>query len=108
MADFYTAKQLEEIMQSHKQAVQTMDAASKNLGQSGIRAVQLWSMAKSLVDESEQLAAGAKLAEESLTAWENNKTYVVAGIDALAAGSGKTRQQILDELAGLPATNFGE
>lgn len=106
MTNFVTADDLREIMASHKQSVAQMAVAASQMGSAGIRSVQLWMMAAALDPETAE-AAGAAFAVKAAAQWEANKTSIVAGLDATAAGMGVTRQTLLDEIAAAPATSFG-
>lgn len=106
MADFYTQRQLIEIMASHQQSVTAMEGAARQLGDQGRRSVQLWAMATALVDAEDAAKAGEKFSAEAATRWEGNKTNLVTAIDALALSTGLTRGQILDDLKAAPETKF--
>lgn len=107
MADAYTTKKVNDILASHSQAVQAMQGSAKQLGDLGIRTVQLWAMAMAPLTSDERTAAGTAFAADAAASWAAVKANLVAGLDALAAGSGITREQLLQDLADEPATNFG-
>lgn len=103
--DFYTQDKLNGVLADQKQAIAGMAGAANQLGFLGIRGVQLWQMAAAL-DPDNAAAAGAAFAADAAVQWAANKTSIVAGLDATAAGMGMTRQQLLDEIAAAPATSF--
>lgn len=105
MADFYTGFNVSKIIESQKQAVNGMAGAAAQLGSLGIRSVQLWAQAAAL-DPDTAAAAGAAFAADAAVQWATNKTNIVAGLDATAAGMGVTRQTLLDELAAAAQTSF--
>ena len=107
MADFYTGKKLTDILESYNRSVAAMQGSVKQLGDQGGRAVQLWSQAAGLVDEDELAAANTQKASDSIALWNAVKSDLAKAMDALTAGTGMTRQQILDDLAAIPATDFG-
>lgn len=107
MADFYTAKQLVEIMDSHKRALDGSSAAVQNLADLGERAVQLWAQAEALVEADEAAAATTKKQTDVFARWDTARPLLSKALDALAHGAGVTRQAILDQLAAEPATDFG-
>lgn len=94
-------------MSSHAQSVQAMQGAAKQMGDQARRGVQLWAMASAIVDEAERTAAGIKFAADAAARWQSSRADLATAIDALALSTGLTRQQILDDLAAAPATNFG-
>ena len=102
----YTNKKVNDILSSHAQAVQSMQGSARQLGDLGIRTIQLWTMAMALLTEEERTAAGLAFAADGLIAWNSVKTGIVTGLDALAAGVGMTRSELLSVLANEPDTNF--
>lgn len=107
MADFYTAKQLADIMESHKRSLDAMQGAVQQLGDAGERGVLLWAQAEALVDSGEADTARTKKQTDVQGRWGAAMPHLVKAIDALAQGAGVTRKVILDQLATQPATNFG-
>lgn len=105
MADFYTQTKLAEALASHKQAVHGMQSAIQQVGALGIRSVQLWQVAAAIDPEGAQ-DAGIAFATDAAAAWAANKSSIVAGLDAVAAGMGMTRTQLLADIAEAPATSF--
>lgn len=106
MADFYTQRQLGEIMASHQQSVAAMEGAAAQLGSQARRSVQLWGMAAALAPD-DAAKAGEAFAADAGARWEANKTNLVTAIDALALSTGLTRGQILDDLKAANETIFG-
>lgn len=107
MADAYTTKKVNDILASHTQAVQAMQGSAKQLGDLGIRTVQLWAMSMAPLTSDERNAAGAAFAADAAQHWTSVKANLVAGLDSYAASQGITRAQLLADLADEPATNFG-
>lgn len=103
--DFWTQDKLSGLLSDQKQAVAAMAGTATQLGYLGVRSVQLWQQAAAL-DPDNAAAAGAAFAADAAVQWAANKTSIVAGLDATAAGMGVTRQQLLDEIAAAPATSF--
>lgn len=107
MTDFLTNRTLIEYADSHGKAMASMESAIKNAGEQGVRAVQIYAQAAALQTDADNLASGTKLVTESLTKWSETKVYLAQALDATSQGTGKTRQQLLDEVAALDSTNFG-
>lgn len=105
MADFYTAKQLNDIMSSHAQCVQALAGASQQMGSLSVRGVQLWAQAAA-IDPATASAAGTAFAASAAAQWASNKVHLAAALDGVAASTGSTRQQLLNELAAMPQTSF--
>lgn len=103
----YKAKQVSDILASHAQTVQQMRGSAQQLGDLGKRVVQLWAMAMEPLTQEDRDASGLAFAADAAQHWAAVKASLVAGLDALAAGSGITRAQLLADLADEPATNFG-
>lgn len=104
--DFYTQDKLSKTLASQQQAIAGMASAARQLGDLGVRSVQLWQMAAAL-DPDNAVVAGVAFAKDAAAQWAANKASIVAGLDATAAGMGMTRQQLLAEITAAPATSFG-
>lgn len=106
MPNPYLTHKIAQITQYHGLSIESMKAAAREQGLQGIRSVQLWNELASMLTPEETAEAGTLVYAASLAAWNESKTFEAAGLDAAAAATGKTRQQLLDELAALPPTNF--
>lgn len=104
--DFYTQDKISKILASQQQAVAGMAGATQQLGDYGIRGVQLWRMAAAL-DPDDAIAAGEAFAVEAYAQWRAKLPSLVAGLDAVSAATGMTREQMAAEIVAAPATSFG-
>ena len=110
MSDFYTAKQIADIMVSHSQAVTQMQGAVRQLGDLGVRSVTLWQQATALAAAEDSQASGLKLQARSIADWDDPTLAIQSSLakafDSIALAMGVTRQSLLDAIAEQPAT-FG-
>jgi len=83
-----------------------MFAASRQGGEQALRAIQLWGQFVALVSQLEAQEAGGIVYARANEFWANALTWEVEALDALALCLGKSRQQLLDEMAAAPPTSF--
>jgi hypothetical protein len=103
----YNQKAFLEADNSHRAAMERMAAASKEQGDQGIRAIQIYqTLATTLLEPDEVTEYALDVQSRATAAWEIAKAYEVQSLDATAAAMGVTRQALLDQMAAVPPT-FG-
>jgi hypothetical protein len=107
MPNAYLTNEIAELTRSHTLSMDAMKRAAKEQGDQGIRSVQLFTQLAAMLTNEERTEAGTIVYTRSLAAWNESKVHEAAGLDATAAALGTTRQDLLDQLAAVPATNFG-
>lgn len=103
----HNLKDFQETDNSHRLAMERMKQSAQQQGEQGVRAIQLYTLlATSLLEPEEVAEYSANVQLRSEAAWAEAKLWEAKSLDATALAMGVTRQDLLDELANIPPTNF--